>query len=262
MKVRVKALPGNNFGSILAPYNIKISTVYGIIKISRGSHAVLRNIYLYPRKKCGANEVILDIESFCEFSDCSIVVGGEHSEMLTPTFGASPNIYFYLQSKNAGDQPKLKGIIKIGSNTVVSHAALILSGVTIGENCIVGAGALVTKDIPDNSICAGVPAKQIKKRNRGDVPFWMLQDDYLSRIMSGEKFEIADHMRYQDSDCFFNFDAAPDDKGKIGGLIWKGVEKRGIFTPVERLPEAFKKYMSQIGKGGEILIWDGLFSEI
>lgn len=40
----------------------------------------------------------------------------------------------------------------------------ILSGVTIGEGSIIGAGAVVTKDIPPYSIAAGVPAKVIKKR--------------------------------------------------------------------------------------------------
>ncbi|MDO5832246.1 MAG: DapH/DapD/GlmU-related protein [Methanobrevibacter sp.] len=39
----------------------------------------------------------------------------------------------------------------------------ILPGVTIGNNVVVGAGAVVTKDIPDNSLALGVPAKVIRK---------------------------------------------------------------------------------------------------
>jgi acetyltransferase-like isoleucine patch superfamily enzyme len=38
-----------------------------------------------------------------------------------------------------------------------------MCGLTIGENAVVGAGAVVTKDVPSNSIVAGVPAKIIKK---------------------------------------------------------------------------------------------------
>lgn len=38
----------------------------------------------------------------------------------------------------------------------------IMPGVTIGSNCIIGCGAVVTKDIPDNSIAVGVPAKVIE----------------------------------------------------------------------------------------------------
>lgn len=44
----------------------------------------------------------------------------------------------------------------------VGSGATILCGVTIGENAIVGAGAVVTKDVPENSVVAGVPAKLIK----------------------------------------------------------------------------------------------------
>ena len=45
----------------------------------------------------------------------------------------------------------------------VGSSATILCGVTIGENAIVGAGAVVTKDVPPGSVVAGVPAKVIKK---------------------------------------------------------------------------------------------------
>jgi len=45
----------------------------------------------------------------------------------------------------------------------VGSSATILCGVTIGENAIVGAGAVVTKDVPPATIVAGVPAKVIKK---------------------------------------------------------------------------------------------------
>lgn len=40
---------------------------------------------------------------------------------------------------------------------------LFYRGVTIGNNVVIGAGAVVTHDIPDNSLAAGVPAKVIKK---------------------------------------------------------------------------------------------------
>ena len=41
--------------------------------------------------------------------------------------------------------------------------SIILKGVTIGQNSIVAAGSVVTKDVPDNVIVAGVPAKIIRK---------------------------------------------------------------------------------------------------
>lgn len=51
----------------------------------------------------------------------------------------------------------IKKRASIGSN------ATILCGVTIGENAIVGAGAVVTKDVPPNTVVAGVPAKVIRQ---------------------------------------------------------------------------------------------------
>lgn len=52
--------------------------------------------------------------------------------------------------------------IKIGSNVQIGNNAIILPGVTVGDNCIIGAAAVVTRDIPDNSVAAGVPARIIE----------------------------------------------------------------------------------------------------
>lgn len=52
--------------------------------------------------------------------------------------------------------------IVIERNVWIATAATILGGVTVGENSVVGAGAVVTKDVPANSFVAGVPAKVIR----------------------------------------------------------------------------------------------------
>ena len=53
----------------------------------------------------------------------------------------------------------------IGENVWIGSNATILPGVTIGDNSVVAAGAVVTKDVPENTVVAGVPAKVIKKIN-------------------------------------------------------------------------------------------------
>ena len=53
--------------------------------------------------------------------------------------------------------------IVLGRNVWVGSNATILQGVTIGDNAIVGAGAVVTKDVPANTIVGGVPARFIKR---------------------------------------------------------------------------------------------------
>lgn len=54
------------------------------------------------------------------------------------------------------------GKIIIGDNVNIGMNAMILPGVRIGNNSIIGAGAIVTKDVEDNTIVAGVPAKRIE----------------------------------------------------------------------------------------------------
>ena len=53
--------------------------------------------------------------------------------------------------------------VRIGNDVWIGGNVTILPGVTIGDNCTIGAGAVVTHDIPANSIAAGNPAKIIKK---------------------------------------------------------------------------------------------------
>jgi acetyltransferase-like isoleucine patch superfamily enzyme len=52
--------------------------------------------------------------------------------------------------------------IAVGTDVYIGVRAMILPGVTIGDRCIIGAGSVVTKDIPDNSVAVGVPARVIK----------------------------------------------------------------------------------------------------
>lgn len=52
---------------------------------------------------------------------------------------------------------------KIGKCTFIGANAVILMGVTIGKHCIIGAGAVVSKDIPDYSVAVGIPAKIVAK---------------------------------------------------------------------------------------------------
>lgn len=64
---------------------------------------------------------------------------------------------------------------------------IILPGVIIGNNVIIGAGAVVAKDIPDNSVAVGVPARVIKTA-----------DEYLEKIKK-ESLHLG-HLRGQEKD--------------------------------------------------------------
>lgn len=61
-----------------------------------------------------------------------------------------------------------KGGILIGKNVWVGDNVCILAGVTIGDNCIIGANSVVTKSIPENCVAVGNPAKVVKNMENSE----------------------------------------------------------------------------------------------
>ncbi len=66
--------------------------------------------------------------------------------------------------ENVTDAWDNRGDIVIGSDVWIGYEAVILSGVTIGDGAVIGARAVVTKDVPPYTIVGGVPARPIRKR--------------------------------------------------------------------------------------------------
>ena len=79
-------------------------------------------------------------------------------------------------SKAGGVQERV-GCIEIGDNVFVGSGTHILYDTKIGSNVIIGTCSVVTKDIPDNSVVAGVPARVI-----GSF------DDYVEKMLKAEKY--------------------------------------------------------------------------
>ena len=73
------------------------------------------------------------------------------------------NHNFSDTNKRIDEQGVSTNPVTIEDDVWVGANAVILPGVTIGEHCVVAAGAVVTKDVPPHSLVAGVPAKVIKK---------------------------------------------------------------------------------------------------
>ena len=73
------------------------------------------------------------------------------------------NHNFSDTNKRIDEQGVSTNPVTIEDDVWVGANAVILPGVTIGEHCVVAAGAIVTKDVPPHSLVAGVPAKVIKK---------------------------------------------------------------------------------------------------
>ena len=103
---------------------------------------------------------------------CSIACGAKflfnsanHSLSSLSTY---PFPIFYeewgLDRKNVAEAWDNKGDIVIGNDVWIGYEAVILAGVTVGDGAIIGARAMVTKDVQPYTIVGGVPAKPIRKR--------------------------------------------------------------------------------------------------
>jgi acetyltransferase-like isoleucine patch superfamily enzyme len=69
------------------------------------------------------------------------------------------------RSEWVGDNPdSLSHTTTIGTDVWVGYGAVVLSGITVGDSSIVGAGAVVTRDVPPNSIVVGNPARVVGQR--------------------------------------------------------------------------------------------------
>jgi acetyltransferase-like isoleucine patch superfamily enzyme len=71
---------------------------------------------------------------------------------------------------------RLQGIYKrdvnVGSNCWIGYGACILRGVTVGDNCVIGTNSVVTKDVPDNAVAAGMPARVLRMREQPETLRW------------------------------------------------------------------------------------------
>jgi acetyltransferase-like isoleucine patch superfamily enzyme len=106
--------------------------------------------------KIGKNVFINHACSFLDMGGITIedeVLIGPKVNLITENHPIDPNNRRALMTKP----------IVIKRKAWIGAGATILPGVTVGENAIVAAGAVVSKDVPDNTIAGGVPAKVIKR---------------------------------------------------------------------------------------------------
>jgi acetyltransferase-like isoleucine patch superfamily enzyme len=90
--------------------------------------------------------------------------------------------------------------IVVGSNVYFGNNSLVLPGVTIGDHCVIGAGSVVTRDVPSGTVVAGVPARPIRTLEE----YWNRVKDKSFHIRSKPLAErrriLVDHFAKELSD--------------------------------------------------------------
>jgi len=133
------------------------------------AHSVLHESTLGDFSYCaGYNQIYYaNIGKFCSIASFVRVGPGNH-----PTYTRVAQHHFTYRSEQFGfgeDDDvffawRREDIVTIGNDVWIGFEAIILSGVKIGDGAIVGARAVVTKDVPPYAIVGGVPAKMIRRR--------------------------------------------------------------------------------------------------
>lgn len=158
-------------------------------KIASGS--ALTKVEMGRYSYVGSNTHITDAEigSFCSIGGNCGIGGGIHpmeNVSTSPVFLNGRNI---LRKNFAQISYKASKKVTIGNDVWIGECVYVMPGVTIGDGAVVGAHAVVTKNVEPYSVVAGVPAKEIKKRFNEEtisallsIQWWKWSDDELIKM--------------------------------------------------------------------------------
>lgn len=151
VKISSVGSPGFIFGKNFSIKDYSIIESFGSIKKESGTLSIGDNV---------------GISEFCYFSirgNLTIgndVIIGPNVKIFTENHSFEVSeIPFRLQDESRAD-------VKIGNNVWIGSGATILPGVEIGDNVVIAAGSMVNKNVEENSLVGGIPAKMLKKLNK------------------------------------------------------------------------------------------------
>jgi acetyltransferase-like isoleucine patch superfamily enzyme len=125
-----------------------------------GRHTYGYNEATFPMFTEGAR---IEVGAYCSISDqARIIGGGEHVITRASTYPLTARLFD--PARRTGTDALDTGPTVVGNDVYIGVAAIILSGVTIGDGAVIGAGAVVAKPIPAYAVAVGNPAQIIRYR--------------------------------------------------------------------------------------------------
>ena len=116
----------------------------------------LTGIEIHPRAKIGKN-LFIDHGMGVVIGETSDIADNVTIYHMVTLGGISPSI-------NSNDQREIKRHPTLHDNVVVGSGAQILGPVVVGKNARIGANAVVTKNVPENAVMVGIPAKMLEQQ--------------------------------------------------------------------------------------------------
>ncbi|PPA70591.1 sugar O-acetyltransferase [Jeotgalibacillus proteolyticus] len=128
--------------------------------------SVGKSVYIEPPFRCDYGYNIHVGDNFYANFDCVIL------DVCEVRFGSNcmlaPGVHIYTATHPLDPDERNSGLeygkpVTFGDNVWIGGRAVINPGVTVGNNAVIASGAIVTKDVPDNVVVAGNPARMIKE---------------------------------------------------------------------------------------------------
>tara|TARA_Y100001935_G_scaffold243190_1_gene234346 strand:+ start:79 stop:645 length:567 start_codon:yes stop_codon:yes gene_type:complete len=157
------------YPGVKAIFFYKIANFFAIAKFDLIARIIsqfsrfLTGIEIHPKAKIGKN-LFIDHGMGVVIGETSQIGNNVTIYHNVTLGGISPSI-------NTEEQRDLKRHPTLQDNVVIGSGAQILGPVVIGRNSLIGANAVVTKDVPEKSIMVGIPAKRIGDASKGFKPY-------------------------------------------------------------------------------------------
>lgn len=153
----------------------------GIAAVVKELLQTQQNAFINPPFYCDYGNHIKVGKNFFANYNCTIL------DVATVTFGdnclLAPNVAIYTaghpihpDSRNSLYEYGIA--VTIGNNVWLGGNVVVCPGVTIGDNCVIGAGSVVTRDIPADSIAAGNPCRVIRKITEEDRKYYFRRREF------------------------------------------------------------------------------------